>query len=90
MPAEPAEPAGWETTEGMPFPALPRSVARLGPASREQVRELVLISSELEERRRRQSWLVALLRAAGVAWSAIGWSVGTSGEAARQRWGSDQ
>jgi hypothetical protein len=30
---------------------------------------------------------VALAREMGVSWHLIGWSVGTTGEAARQRWG---
>ena len=31
--------------------------------------------------------LVAEARSAGLSWAVIGWSVGTTGEAARQRWG---
>lgn len=32
--------------------------------------------------------LVEDLRDLGASWAAIGWSVGTTGEAARQRWGT--
>jgi hypothetical protein len=44
-------------------------------------------SSEIVDLQADQAKIVGSLRMAGVAWSAIGFAVGTSAEAARQRWG---
>lgn len=74
-------------TDPLPFPALPRSVSELDPAHRERFRELIEASADLERQRAVQARLVGALRDVGLPWSAIGWAVGTSGEAARQRWG---
>ncbi len=65
---------------------IPRSIARLsGPAEElvHHLQHLAITRQELED-----AIAEAVLdgRHLGVSWSAIGWSVGTTGEAARQRW----
>lgn len=66
---------------------LPRSVARLGEeqmvtlkAVQRNVLQTQILTQQLD-------YLVDQARDEGVSWAAIGWSVGTTGEAARQRWG---
>lgn len=68
-------------------PLEPAGLKKLSPQAAQVLSELQSIvihrrdlAMELEER-------VQVLRDLGVSWQLIGWSVGTSGEAARQRWG---
>lgn len=66
---------------------MPRSVARLPEESIAVLRSLqrnVLATQHLTNQ---LDYLVDQARDEGASWAAIGWSVGTTGEAARQRWG---
>lgn len=78
--------AARETLEMCPA-VVPRAVERLSAVDRAAVRALQEVTVELRERERAQADLVGELRGQGLPWAAIGWAVGTSGEAARQRWG---
>jgi hypothetical protein len=71
--------------------------AGLRPASFDRLRpHTVDVLAELQRtvaaRRRLADYIAHLVpeaREAGASWAQIGWSVGTSGEAARQRWGAE-
>jgi len=68
---------------------LPRSIARLsGPAEVvvQHLQHLAVSRQQLED-----AIAEAVLegRELGVSWNAIGWSVGTTGDAARKRWSAD-
>lgn len=67
--------------------SLPVSVRRLRPAQADAVSELQKATMKREELMQRIDHLVGDLREEGVSWGVIGWSVGTTSEAARQRWG---
>lgn len=66
---------------------LPRSVRSLPEGARETFGVLRVAVAQLQDLEDHRDELVARLRSQGVSWSAIGWAVGTSGEAARKRWG---
>jgi len=68
----------------------PRSIVKLEPAARRTLHELQAVALELRQAEERQRRLVRALRNAGAPWSAVGWAVGTSGEAARQRWNTEK
>lgn len=68
---------------------VPQSLRRASPAQREVVRQLQLTVLRRQRLMDEVDALVAELRSSGVSWNSIGWSVGTTGEAARQRWGVD-
>ena len=66
----------------------PIAVARLGAEQRAALDRLAQAAVEV---RRRQDLLLAAVdagRSVGLSWAVVGHAVGTSGEAARQRWGS--
>jgi len=63
-------------------------VVRLGPEQRAAVDWLALVAAEVERVQQQLGEKVAGARAQGVSWAVIGHALGTSGEAARQRWGS--
>ncbi|MCB0976345.1 MAG: hypothetical protein KDB02_02690 [Acidimicrobiales bacterium] len=65
----------------------PRSEDKRDPSSLEQLRDAVLARSEAERSIRDA---VAAARSDGQSWAAIGTMLGTSGEAARQRYGHPQ
>lgn len=65
----------------------PRSEDTRDPSSLEQLRDAVLARSEAERSIRDA---VAAARSEGQSWAAIGSLLGTSGEAARQRYGRPQ
>jgi hypothetical protein len=67
-------------------PIPPAGVARLGPDAVALVSALQRSVIERRELLRKMDGLVEELRELGVSWNVIGWSVGTSAEAARQRW----
>jgi hypothetical protein len=66
----------------------PRSVKALKARDRQAVSDLVSVTGAIHDAQRKQVVAVRSLRSAGVSWGAIGWAVGTTGEAARQRWGA--
>lgn len=66
----------------------PQSFDRLAPEDREACLELMRLVGKRRNLARDIDQAVEHLRAHhGVSWSLIGWCVGTTGEAARQRWG---
>lgn len=67
---------------------LPTAVRRLDEDGVEIVAALQEHTAAISEMQAHFDDLVAEARAAGLSWSVIGWSIGTTGEAARQRWGS--
>jgi hypothetical protein len=66
---------------------VPRAFARLSEEGSEVVADLQREALALQETRRRIEALVMEAREVGASWSVIGWSLGTTGDAARQRWG---
>lgn len=66
---------------------LPRSLSRLGDESRGEARHLQQLGVQLQELADSIDDQVLACRDAGVSWAGIGWCLGTTGEAARQRWG---
>jgi hypothetical protein len=87
VPAAPAAPAVVQA-ETVWNPPTPRAVARLGADQRAALDWLSLVAAEMERLQDQLSDKVAAARSQGVSWAVIGQAVGTSGEAARQRWGS--
>lgn len=69
-------------------PPTPRSVARLGSEQRASFDRLAHVATDLQRLQDLLSVRVADARSYGVSWFAIGHAVGTTGEAARQRWGN--
>jgi hypothetical protein len=66
---------------------LPRGARALDGEAREVVRLLSRQAAWMHEVTGYIEELVHESRELGVSWSVIGWAVGTTGEAARQRWG---
>ena len=66
---------------------VPRSLEKLRGEDRAVMAEVMRAAAAVMQAQAALSELVADARDRGVSWSAIGWSVGTTGEAARQRWG---
>ena len=64
---------------------VPRTVQRLSGEAAEVLYEIQRDALEIEKRRDHISELVPLARDLGVSWSAIGWSIGTTPQAAQQR-----
>lgn len=77
-----------QTGPVLPVALVPRAVDRLGSEQRGSVFEAARLSREIADRQAQLTVHVLDARARGVSWAVIGWAVGTSGEAARQRWGS--
>lgn len=69
-------------------PPQPRAVSRLGADQREALDRLVRQAREIERQRALLDATVRKARDQGVSWAVIGWALGTTGEAARQRWGA--
>lgn len=65
---------------------VPVAFARLSQEGVEVVAELQREALRLQEIREQVEALVIEAREAGASWAVIGWSVGTTGDAARQRW----
>lgn len=66
---------------------VPVAFARLSEEAVEVVADLQRETLLLQETRDRIEALVVEARTVGASWDVIGWSVGTSGQASRQRWG---
>ena len=66
----------------------PRAFARLSEEGQEVMADLQRTAFQLQEIREKLEALVIEARDAGASWAVIGWSLGTSGDAARQRWGA--
>jgi len=69
---------------------VPRSIGRLGDEAAEAVAAAQHAVATIQRAQRDLDRAVADARAAGASWAAVGWSVGTTGEAARQRWGTSR
>jgi hypothetical protein len=69
--------------------AAPRALARLSRDGQEVVADLQRVAIAARQAQEHVGEHVALARSVGASWDLIGWSVGTTGEAARQRWGGD-
>lgn len=65
----------------------PRSIMNLSAEAAQVVAALQRAAIHRAEVDASIDELVLELRDLGASWAAIGWSVGTTGEAARQRWG---
>ena len=65
---------------------VPRAFARLSQEGMEVVADLQREALALRDIRDRVEALVIESREAGASWDVIGWSVGTTGDAARKRW----
>jgi hypothetical protein len=75
-------------TEGRRSAVLvPVAFARLSQEGVEVVADLQRKALLLQEIREDIEALVVEARTVGASWDVIGWSVGTSGQASRQRWG---
>lgn len=66
---------------------VPRGIARLGEEGFELMHTLQHIALELARLTDSLEVTVDSARARGMSWASIGFCVGTTGEAARQRWG---
>ena len=69
-------------------PPTPRAVARLGADQRAALDRLAQTAVEIQRQQDDLAAKVAAARSHGVSWAVIGHAVGTTGEAARQRWGT--
>ena len=69
---------------------LPASVSKLSGDQLEVVSDLQHLAADIADRQMQLGRLVDEARDLGVSWVAIGWSVGTTGEAARQRFGASE
>jgi hypothetical protein len=69
-------------------PAIPpRAWHRLMPEAREVIANVQSIAAQIHEMQGHLGMHVLEAREMGASWDVIGWSVGTTGNAARQRWG---
>jgi hypothetical protein len=66
----------------------PRAWDRMGGEGRSMLAGVQRIASQIHEMQGHLGEHVMEARDLGASWDLIGWSVGTTGEAARQRWGS--
>lgn len=67
----------------------PVSYRRLDPAGRDAVAAVQQAASQIAQWQALLAESVSLARDEGVSWDLLGWSVGTTGSAARKRWGVD-
>jgi hypothetical protein len=65
---------------------VPRSVGRLRGEALEIASEIQEVVVGIREAQERLDSLVQEGREVGMSWSAVGWCVGTTGDAARRRW----
>jgi ketosteroid isomerase-like protein len=68
---------------------VPRSLRKAGPEAQLACDAVMRKATELDDATRELETLVHEAREVGLSWDAIGWAVGTTGEAVRQRWGSE-
>jgi len=66
---------------------LPVSVRRLTGEALEVASDIQAVAAEIGALQERLTEGVAYGRQVGLSWGVIGWSVGTTGDAARKRWG---
>jgi glyoxylate carboligase len=66
---------------------LPAGIGRLGPEGLGMVSDIQHVVEKIREGQEQLEQLVLEARDLGMSWGSIGWSVGTSEAAARQRWG---
>jgi hypothetical protein len=69
---------------------LPRSISRLTPDGKQAIADLQSVVAQLQKLQLLLDAAVAEAREAGASWEAIGWSVGTTGNAAMRRWKQDE
>jgi hypothetical protein len=67
---------------------VPRSLRDMSGEAAEAVADLQGVVGEIENLQNQLDLFVNEARGHGVSWDGIGWCVGTTGEAARQRWGT--
>lgn len=65
----------------------PRAWGRLSPEAQDVAAGVQRIAAQIHEMQGHLEMHVLELRELGASWDVIGWCVGTSGNAARQRWG---
>lgn len=65
---------------------VPQSISRLGSDAADVVADLQQAALAVAEAQLRVAALVHEARLLGVSWNAIGWSVGMTGQSARERW----
>ena len=68
---------------------LPRAVRGLRGEALEAAAELQRVAVQRSELDEAMGHLAGHLRDLGVSWGVIGWSVGTTSQAAQKRWGKD-
>jgi hypothetical protein len=69
---------------------VPLAIRRLEPSSMRHMAKLQNVVRRRQALGELVDELVADARSQGVSWSSVGWCVGTTGDAARKRWGTDQ
>lgn len=69
---------------------IPRALQGLDPATRAKVQLLLDLSADLAELEANQAKMIGALRRAGISWDSLGWCIGTTGEAVRQRFGGSR
>lgn len=85
----PVEVVRTPTGEAFFRPAIrPRAWNRLDPQGQSLVAGIQTIAAQIHEMQGHLEEHVTEAREQGVSWDLVGWSVGTSGNAARQRWGA--
>jgi hypothetical protein len=67
---------------------LPKSLRDLRGEALEVTQEIQDARAQMHELQARVDVLVETARDLGLSWNAIGWCVGTTGDAARRRWGA--
>lgn len=72
------------------MPIMPRGYTALGERGWVAGVNLQAHTQQIQQLEDERATLVAELRERGASWAVIGWLVGTSGEAARKRWGDVQ
>ncbi len=66
---------------------VPRSVRNASSEAQETLSATALKAEQINAALGDLEDLVAACRANGLSWDAVGWAVGTTGSAARKRWG---
>jgi hypothetical protein len=70
-----------------PRPLLPRALRSAAPSAKQAAADLTHIARRIDDLEGDLAELVVVARGEGLSWDVIGYSVGTSGSAARKRWG---
>lgn len=69
---------------------VPRAYRRLSAEGKSVVSEMQEQVAHISQIQAALAESIAYARECGISWDLIGWSVGTTGNAARQRWGLEQ